>query len=198
MDDSRQVRLLSDVQRLAGSLATLPEPVARPVVVAVSGLPGTGKSYFSARLVERLPVVILESDSLRRALFPNPDYGWRESARLFRACYLLIESLLVKGIPVILDATNLAERYREELYRIADRVGAKLILVRVTAPPGLVRARLEARARDPFSTSEADWQVYQAMKPTVERIRRKHFVVDTSRDITPVIEKIVSEAKKGA
>ena len=198
MEDSRQVQLIADVQRLADSLGALPEPVAKPVFIAVSGLPGTGKSYFSAELAERLPVVILESDALRRVLFPKPDHSGRESTRLFRACYLLIEKLLRRGISLILDATNLAERYREELYHIAEHVGVNLILVRVTAPPSVVRERLEARAKDPLSKSDADWEVYEAMQPAVERIRRKHYVVDTSKDITPVIEKIIREAKKGA
>jgi hypothetical protein len=31
------------------------------------------------------------------------------------------------------------------------------------------------------------------MKPSVEQIRRKHYVADTSHDITPVIDKIVKE-----
>lgn len=198
MEDWRQVRLIADVRRLADSLGTLPEAVAKPIFIAVSGLPGTGKSYFSAELAKRLPVVILESDALRRALFPKPDYSWHESTRLFRACYSLIEKLLRRGISLILDATNLAERYREELYHIAEHVGVNLILVRVTAPPSVVRARLEARAKDPLSKSAADWEVYEGMKPAVERIRRKHYVVDTSKDITPAIEKIIREAKKGA
>jgi len=29
------------------------------------------------------------------------------------------------------------------------------------------------------------------MKPAAQRIRRNHFAVDTSKDITPVIDKIV-------
>ena len=141
---------------------------------------------------------MLESDALRRVLFLLPDYSQRESARLFRACYRLIETLLREGISVILDATNLAERYRVELYHIADKTNAKLILVRVTAPPSLVRTRLEARIKTPGARSDADWEVYKAMKPTVERIVRWHFTVDTSRDIAPVIEKIVKEAENVA
>lgn len=197
MSYSYQTRLINDVQRLAESLGPFPEATVKPVFIALSGLPGTGKSYFSSRLAEKLPVVILESDALRRVLFTEPTYSWRESARLFRAIYLLIEYLLNRGISVILDATNLEERYRKELYRIAEKAEVRLILVRVTAPTSLVRARLEAREKNRDGASEADWEVYKAMKPEVERIRRRHYVVDTSKDITPVIEKIVQEVRKG-
>lgn len=130
-------------------------------------------------------------------LFPSPRYTAGESYRLFRACHLLIEELLREGIRVIFDATNLMERHRERLYHIADQLGAKLVIVQVEAPPELVRQRLEERALgvQPEVRSEADWSVYEKMRPTVQRIRRNHFVVDTSTDITPVIDKIVRELK---
>ena len=191
-------QLVSDLQRLTDGLGELPEPVVKPAFVAVSGLPGTGKSYFCAKLAERLPFVILESDALRKALFSPPSYSPEESARLFRTLHLLIERLLRKGIPVILDATNLSERDRERLYNIADRLDARLILVRVEAPPELVYQRLKARSNGENSgnNSDADWEVYRKMKPSVEKISRKHYAVDSSRDIAPVLAKVVREASR--
>jgi len=189
-------QLAGEVERLAESLGQLPEPVAKPTLVAVSGLPGTGKSYFSAKLAERLPFVILESDALRKILFPRPTYSAEESARLFRVVHRLIERLLKKGIPVILDATNLSERHREYLYSIAEHLGVKLILVRVEAPPELVAGRLHQRQEVREGKSDADWMVYQKMRSSVEEIQRRHYAVDTSRDITPVLDKIVKEVTR--
>lgn len=188
-------RLITDVERLAGSLGQLPEAVARPVFIVLSGLPGTGKSYFCSKLAERLPVVILESDALRKTLCPVPDYSPGESQRLFQAAHILIERLLKKGVSLILDATNLSEGRRAHLYDIADRLGARLILVRVEAPPGVVRQRLDSRFKHSKTRSDADWATYQQMRPSVEKIRRKHYSVDTTRDITPVLDKIVREVK---
>jgi len=186
------------VQRLTESLKELPEPAASPVFIAVSGLPGTGKSYFCRRLAERLPMVILESDALRRVLFPRPGYSPEESARLFRALHLLIERLLKRGISLALDATNLSERFRERLYSIADRLEVKLVLVRVEAPPELVYERLKIRqeAASPEGKSDADWAVYQKMRATADKMRRNHYAVDTSRDITPVLNKVVNEVRR--
>jgi hypothetical protein len=188
-------QLASDVQRLTESLGKFPELVAEPVFIAVSGLPGTGKSYFCSKLAERLSFIILESDALRKALFASPSYSPQESAHLFRAIRLLIERLLKEGSSLILDATNLSERHREYLYSIADRLDVKLILVRIEAPPQVVHERLKAR-REGLSVvgeSDADWVVYQRMKPSVQKIRRNHYAVDTSRDITPALGKIVRE-----
>ena len=191
-------QLVSDVQRLTESLGQLPEPVAKPVFIVVSGLPGTGKSYFCSQLAQRLPFVILESDVLRKALFPSPNYSPPESSHLFQTIHLLVERLLKRGVPLILDATNLSERYREHLYSIAYRLDVKLILVRVEAPPEVVQERLKARQEEmnTMNQSDADWAVYQKMKPSVQKIRRNHFAVDTSRDITPVLDKIVREVRR--
>ncbi len=190
--------MIADAQRLWESLGPLPEPVVKPVFIVVSGLPGTGKSYFCRKLAERLPFLILESDVLRKTLFPAPTYSPPESTRLFQSIHHLIERLLKKGIPLILDATNLSERYRERLYNIADRLNAKLILIRVEAPPEVVRERLKGRSEGASSEdhSDADWSVFQRMESSVQKIRRNHFAVDTSRDITPVLNKIVREANK--
>lgn len=192
----QQSQLLADVEQLTKSLGQLPELVAKPCFIVVSGLPGTGKSYFCGKLAERLPFLILESDALRKTLFPTPSHSRQESSHLFQAIHVLIERLLKKGISLILDATNLSERYRERLYSIADRLDAKLILVRVEAPPQVVHERLKNRLENSETKSDADWAVYQRMQPAVQKIRRNHYAVDTSRDITPVLDKIVREASR--
>ena len=191
-------QLAADVKKLADGLGQLLEPTATPALIVVSGLPGSGKSYFSRRLSERMPLPVVESDAMRQILSNKPNYSQAESERLFTACHALMDELLRKGISVIFDATNLIERNREELYRIAERTSAKLILVRVEAPPELVRQRLERRRTepDPDDKSEADWKVYQKMTATAEKIRRNHFAVDTTKDINPAIEKVVREIKK--
>ncbi len=191
-------QIIEDVSRLKESLGQLPEPMANPFLIVVSGLPGTGKSCFSRKLAEKIPLVILESDALRKILFPNPSYSLSESVRLFHACHYLIEDLLQKGIPLILDATNLEERHRERLYHIAEHLGVRLILVRVEAPPEVVYQRLDQRLKraNAEDKSEADWGVYQKMRRTMDKMHRSHFAVDTSRDITPVIEKIVREVNR--
>ena len=143
----------SQLDRLRESLGPLPEPVVAPPLVMVSGLPGTGKSHFCRRLLERLDAVWVESDSLRKALFSHPAYTADESARLFPLVHRLIDGLLAGGIPVVYDATNLLEHHREYLYNIARRRGARLSPVRVEAPAETVRQRLQQRAAGAVPTT---------------------------------------------
>ncbi len=187
-----------DLELARRSLGALPEPVSHPVLVVVSGLPGSGKSYFSRKLAEKLPSVIVESDAVRKTLFRVPNYGEAESQRVFLVCHHLIFDLLQRGRSVILDATNLEEGNREQLYRIADSVRAKMVIVRVEAPEDVIKERLERRQEGlaPGEHSDAGWEVYRRMRLKVEPIRRQHFVVDTSRDISPVIDKVLRETRR--
>ena len=189
----KQSQLNQDLAKIKESLGSLPEATVSPGFVIVSGLPGTGKTFFCRKLAEKQPFCIIESDALRKILSPSPDYSVDESARLFATCHSLIERLLSDGVPVIFDATNLSEHHREHLYRIGDRTGANLVLVRVEAPPAVAYQRLQARKKDAVSEnkSDADWEIYRQMKPRAEKIRRNHLAVDTSQDITPVIDKII-------
>ena len=194
-----ETQVISDAAQLLESLGHLTEPVVKPAFIVVSGLPGTGKSHFCRRLADKIPVTILESDLLRKALFPSPTYSAAESARLFQAIHHLIEQLLKKGIPVVLDATNLSERNRERLHNIAYRCNVRLILVRVEAPLEVVQERLRNRTGGVAleeDHSEADWAVFRKMQSSVQRIRHNHFAVDTSRDITPVLDKIAREVNR--
>ena len=181
--------------RLLESLGRPPEPVAHPVLVVISGLPGTGKSHFSRQLTERVPLAMLETDALRRALFSVPTYSASESSRLFRLTHALIGELLDRGVPVLLDATNLVETHRRRLYTIADQRDVKLVLVRMEAPPEVVRERLADRNRQEQREdhSDADWSVYQRMRRSEEPISRGHITVDTSREIGAAVDKVVRE-----
>jgi len=188
----------SDARWLLRSLnGSLPEPVLHPVLVVVSGLPGTGKSYFSRRLAEKVPLAVLESDALRKVLVASPRHTGKENARLFQAIHAVIDLSLEKGIPVLLDATSLAEAHREPLYRLAERHHAKLMVVVVGAPPEVVRRRLEERQRSSVRQdhSDADWEVYHRLRPLQEPVRRNHIRVDTSEDIGPPLERIAREIR---
>jgi predicted kinase len=191
-------KLKQDAESLRRSLSPLPSPQIEPPLIVISGLPGTGKSFFCRKLAERLDYLVLSSDSLRQTLFPQPEYDDNENRRLFPACHALIEELLKRGIPIIFDATNLLERHREPLYHVCEKARAKLILVSIEAPPELVEQRLLDRERgiDLEDKSQAGWQVHQRMKSRKEKIPRNHFVVDTSRDINVAIDKIVRATRK--
>lgn len=167
-------------------------------LIALCGLPGTGKSHFAACLCRRFPCLALASDRLRKILAPRPRYTREEHARVFRAAHALVESLLREGYPVIFDATNLTERAREPLSEIAHSVGVPLVLVQFDAPPALVRRRLARRSRGEVDDtwSDADWRIYCRLYPGQEPVTGPHLDVDSSRSIEPVVEEVARLLEK--
>ncbi len=172
------------------------ETTAYPVLIMMSGLPGSGKSHLGQRLAEQLPAIVIESDRVRKALFPQPSYSAQESACVHGTCQEIIRRLLRKGMRVIFDATNLVESQREVLYNLADRSGARLIIVRTMAPEGIVRERLEERRRKDEGGSDADWRIYRRMSRREQRIRRAHLCVDTSGDMDDAVWKVLKAVRR--
>jgi predicted kinase len=179
--------------KIVERLAIPEESAGRPVLVLLSGLPGTGKSYFARRLAKATGAIVIETDMVRRTLYHPPRYTPGESFFVYQVSHHLIRDLLQRGHRVIFDATNLREAKREDLYRIADHARARLVIVRMVAPPEMVRERLERRQLrpSPEDLSEATWEVYQHMRPGEERIRRPHLVVDTSQEISSSLTRVI-------
>lgn len=184
-----------DVRRIEQALGPLPAAVAAPALVVLTGLPGAGKSHLARELSRRYPLAVLNSDALRAVLFPHPQHSDEENARLFPATHVVLDRLLARGVSAVLDATNLREAHRRPLYQLAERRGARLVVVQVTAPEEMAKERLRRRRRGetPGDISEAGLEVYDKMRADAEPVRRPHIVVDTSKDVGPALDKILAE-----
>jgi len=145
-------------------LAYLPEQ--RPVAILLSGLPGSGKTWLAGLLRRRLGGVHLQTDRLRRELFPQRRYTPEESAAVYRELRRRAERLLRRGESVILDGTFLRAREREAAYKLFRGLGVPFIAVLATADERAVRARFARRPLipDPEDFSEATFRVYREMK----------------------------------
>ena len=168
-----------------------------PYLVILSGLPGTGKSYFANFLSRRLSFVTVGSDRMRKTLVPQPRYKRSEHIRVFAACHRLIEELLTEEYRVIFDATNLTEGFRRPVYELSARAGSPYCVVGFTAPGSLVRERLRRRSDGlfPDDYSDADWRVYGRLRPGQEPIQHTHIQADSSADIVPVVDQVLRMVK---
>ena len=178
----------------AGPEESPPLPSRKPPALLVMvGPPGTGKSHLVRLLAERIPIRVVETDEIRHRIAPHPTYSHQENRKVFHLAHQAIDRLLRQGKNVVFDATNIRESGRRTVYRIAERNGARLLIVRTVAPDEVVAERLlRRRARiDTRDRSEADWEVYARMKAEYEEIGRPHMVVDTSQDLEPAIEEIL-------
>ncbi len=194
------------IELVESKLDTPPHRSIKPVLMVMVGLPGTGKSTLSRAIAQALPGVVVESDFVRKALFPSPTHTSQESQFVHRVAQAVIGRLLGRGSSAISDATNLVEFHREFLYRLADQNGAKLLIVRVVASEAIIRQRLEQRqaARSPRDLSDATWQVYLRMQKNQERINRiinhiinrPHITVNTQGDLGEAVALVLRAVRR--
>lgn len=188
--------ITGDARRILASLVLspskgLPEMTTTalllPVLVMTVGLPGTGKSTFARRLAREIDAAVLESDTLRSILSPNPTVSTKESRQLFAAIHVAAGELLRRDCSVIIDATSIKEAHRQPIYDVAAATGARLVIVRLTASEATITARLARREREAGPGGEhsvAGLAVYRRMRRQEQPLLREHWQVDTSEPAT--------------
>lgn len=80
------------VARVVADLASPPIAWHRPVLVAITGLPGTGKTELATCLAAHFPLIVLSTDAIRRA------YGLPSGPSAHGIMYAVAAALL-KGDP---------------------------------------------------------------------------------------------------
>jgi len=143
-------------------LARLPQE--RPIVLLICGLPGAGKSWLARRLQPHLKAELLQTDRIRRELFPVRRYTHEESEAVYRELLRRMESAVREGKSAILDGTYLVTRSREEVWQLTRRLGVPLVIILATAPEEAIKERFSRRGEGENDFSEATYAVYLEMK----------------------------------
>lgn len=157
-----------DASRLMAAALDWLEPARPPVLVAIGGLPGTGKTTVGRRLAAALGpspgAVQLRSDEIRKRLhgvppeerLPATAYAPRESARVFSALRDGARLALEAGRSVVADGAYLAAAERDAIAAVTPRFHGFWL----EAPLDILRARVASRTGD---ASDADVAVLEAL-----------------------------------
>jgi aminoglycoside phosphotransferase family enzyme/predicted kinase len=151
------------------ALTELEEPVRKPSLLLVAGLPGTGKSSLARGLAEGAGFSVVRSDVVRKELAElsgqgqtTPQhrenlYSAERNEHTYAECLRRAEALLFEGRRVLVDATFREQRQRQTFLNAAVRWGVPVGILLCQAEPETVRRRLGLRQGD---ASDADWSVY--------------------------------------
>jgi len=153
----------------------------KPILVCTHGLSGSGKTWFSQQLIQKMDIIRLRSDVVRKqqgGLAPTQfsDSGLAEglySSSNSEATYQLLaeyaSELLRAGHSVIVDATFLQRSRRDLFVRLADLEQVPYHLVHLEAAEEDLRQGIAART-ETGDASEADGQVLDLQMRTQDEL----------------------------
>jgi hypothetical protein len=134
--------------------------VRPPLVLAIGGLPGTGKSTLARALAPELGnapgALVLRSDEIRKRQhgaapehrLPQSAYSDAASEVVFAALAALVRGTASGGHAVVADATFIDPRHRTLIEAAARSAGVAFLGLWLEAPVAELEARIAGRGRD--------------------------------------------------
>ena len=128
-------------------------------LIALTGLPGSGKTTLARALATSLGAVHLRVDVIETALEVSGAVSLEEHPELgYRVAYALAADHLRAGTSVVADTVNPIAITREAWRNIGREAGADVLDVEVVcSDPAEHRRRVEAREADIPGHSEPTW-----------------------------------------
>ncbi len=176
--------------RLAARYGSGPLP---PVLIAVLGLSGSGKSTVARVASELSGFAVYSSDVVRKELAGGENvraedlYSPAFTRRTYEALRERAGRRLAAGRGAIVDATFQDEAERRALGELAARAGVGLVFVECRAREDEIRRRLGERAARGDGVSDATWGVYLGQKQRFASLApipgSRHVPFDTSGGI---------------
>ncbi|MBT8092566.1 MAG: AAA family ATPase [Gammaproteobacteria bacterium] len=180
----------------------------KPVLIAMHGLSGSGKTWLSSKLLSRLPAIRVRSDIERRRVFGMDESEHSESApgegiyaeqakgRVYRRLFELAGTLLQTGFNVIIDASFLQRAPRDEVRAFAESNSCALVFVETIAREKTLVERVKQRKASGVDASEAGAAVLAYQQTQIEpltpaeRQRTVTVAADEAANLDKLIKKI--------
>lgn len=159
------------------------------MLIAMAGLPGTGKSTLSRKLASALHGVVLDKDIVRSALFPDKyiEYSTAQDDFVVGIIYQVAEYYFRKhpGLTVLIDGRLFARRYQvQDVVAFAARVSEPLRIIECVCSDETAKRRLEFSAtHGAHPAKNRSYELYLSIKARWEPIQEPKLVLDTDGDL---------------
>jgi aminoglycoside phosphotransferase family enzyme/predicted kinase len=163
-------------------------------IVITRGPAGSGKTSRSAALVEYAGAIRIRTDVERKRIHGLPPLGRTESAlnaglysaaatdRTYAHLARLARSVVRAGYPVVVDGAFLQRRQRDRLRALAADLDVPFAIVDFVASVETLRARVRERQAAGTDASDADLQVLERQRHSLEPIAPDERTVTVTYD----------------
>jgi len=170
--------------------------VTTPRLLALTGLPGVGKSTVAGAIADHTSALVVSVDPIEDALHRS---GLKPSFETGLAAYLVAEVVargaLEQGLSVVIDAANYVNAARRHWAALADRLDVSIRWVEVVcSDERLHRERLAIRSRGYADALELDWDAVARRRDVTEPWpwNEPPLQIDTAIAIDPQLRELFS------
>ncbi len=189
-----------------------------PALVLSCGLPASGKSVAAHAIAESFEARVLRSDVKRKQLAGLPPtrlapieyrtglYSPEMTERTYAALRDEARETLRRGRTAIVDASFSSAHSRRSFADLAAELRSPFVVVELSAPEETIRERLQQRARETGNPSDADLEIYLAMRwefePPYEVEAQSLVRIDARLPVEEIvsatIDRLIEQADPGA
>ena len=136
-----------------------------------------------------LEAAYINSDRLRKELFPKRTYSEEEKSKVYEAMLKKMEKAIANGKKLVLDATFHKKATRK---LFMEKAMDNLFFIEVLANESIIKERLKKDR--PYS--EADYGVHQLIREQWEPLEVPHLILgSTNENINAMLQKAVQYLK---
>jgi predicted kinase len=157
------------------------------MLIAMVGLPSSGKTSIALSLAKELGAVVLDKDRVRSTLFPPPvlNYSREQDDICMTAIYTAANSIL-KSFPqqaVIIDGRTYLRSYQLcNLLALFTSLDQSPCLIECVCDDEVAKNRLEKDlAQGTHPAGNRTFDLYRSLKSEAEPIQLPHLVLDTGK-----------------
>lgn len=178
-------------------------PWGRPLVLAVGGLSGTGKTTLAAALAEALGAELLRTDVVRQEIFGTDShdsqadggiYSPEARERVYEELFRQTAALHADRLSIVIDGTFSTQEMLRKSQQLAVQPRSLFLAVECVCPPEVAHWRISKRLTQGEDASEARPEIHDLQRqrweawPTeIPQIR-----IDTEQPLSQQVDQVVA------
>jgi uncharacterized protein len=203
LEGQAQVTAATEARRHLALADKYASPWLRPLVLAVGGVAGTGKTTLAAALADALGAELLRTDVIRRELFgagahsPVKDggiYSSESRQRVYAEMHHRAAAFHAERISVVLDGTFSTRAMLSQARALATGPHSTFLSIECVCRPEVARERIGQRLAADRDASEARPEIHDVQRlrwesrpADVPQVR-----VDTEQPLNTQVEQVIA------